>query len=58
MYKFLLAVTVVGLTACSTEKTESKAAPKADSTVAAPAADSTAKAVDTLKTVEVKPQTK
>ena len=54
MYKFLLAVAVVGLAACSTEKV----APKTDSAVAAPAADSAAKTVDTLKAVEVKAETK
>ena len=55
MYKFLLAVAVVGLTACGTKKEEPA---KTDSAVTAPAADSAAKTVDTLKSVEVKADAK
>ena len=54
MYKFILAVAVIGLSACAAKETQGEVA--ADSTaVAAPVADSTKIDTDSIKSAEVKP---
>ena len=55
MYKFILAVVVIGLSACAAKETQGEVA--ADSTaVAAPVvADSTKIDTDSIKSAEVKP---